>query len=67
MLAEFGDAGNEAVVGSLVEEDGVVGFFFGFAFGPFLHAGFGSGGGFCDSVFALFLALDWLLAHVDIK
>jgi len=39
MLSQFGDAGNEAVVGGLVEEDGVVSFFFDFALGPFLNEG----------------------------
>ena len=37
MLAEFGDAGDEAVVGSLVDEDGVVGLLFSFSLGPFLE------------------------------
>ena len=37
VLAEFGDAGDEAVVGSLVDEDGVVGLLFSFSLGPFLE------------------------------
>ena len=37
VFAEFGDAGEEAVVGGLVHEDGVIGFLFGFSLGPFLE------------------------------
>jgi len=36
MLADFGDAGNNSVVACLIEEDGIVGFFFNFSFSPFL-------------------------------
>ncbi len=39
VLSEFGDAGDEAVVGGLIEEDSVVSFFFDFSLGPFLDRG----------------------------
>ena len=37
MLSEFGDTCEDSFVGSLIEEDSVVGFFFDFTLGPFLH------------------------------
>jgi len=37
VLAEFGDAVEDSIVSGLVEEDGVIGFFFDFSLGPFLH------------------------------
>lgn len=39
VFAQFGDTGDETVVGGLVEEDGVIGFFFDFSLGPFLEIG----------------------------
>ena len=37
MPSEFRDTCEDSIVGSLIEEDGVVRFFFDFALGPFLH------------------------------
>ena len=37
MLAEFGDSGENSIVGGLIEEDGVIRLFVDFSLGPFLH------------------------------
>ncbi len=37
VLAELGDAGQDAFVGGLIEEDGVIGFLFNLSLGPFLY------------------------------
>jgi hypothetical protein len=37
VLAELGDVSDNSIVSHLVDEDGVVGFFFDFSLGPFLH------------------------------
>jgi hypothetical protein len=39
VLAELGDGGEDAVVGGLVEEDGIVSLLFNFSLGPFLNEG----------------------------
>jgi hypothetical protein len=36
VLAELGNTCNKSIVGGLIDEDGVVGFFFDFSLGPFL-------------------------------
>ena len=37
MSAQLGNSGQNFIVGGLVDEDGVVGFFFDFSLGPFLR------------------------------
>jgi hypothetical protein len=38
VLAELGDAGQDAVIARPIEEDGVVGFLFNLSLGPFLYS-----------------------------
>ena len=37
MSAQLGNSGQNFIVGGLVDEDGVIGFFFDFSLGPFLR------------------------------
>ena len=55
VLAELGDAGDDAIIGGSVQEDGVIGFLFNLTLGPFLGAASLLSGGLGDRVLALLL------------
>jgi len=53
VLAEFGDGGDESIIGGSIEEDCVVDFILDFSLGPFLGATLLGGGSLGDGFLAL--------------
>jgi hypothetical protein len=37
VLAELGDTSDDSIIGGSIDKDSIVGFFFDFSLGPFLH------------------------------